>query len=141
MAELKTTRNDGDVNQFLESVDNEIRRRDAFTVRDLMANITGEKPEMWGNSIVGFGPYDYRPKSGGTKHEWFKVGFAPRKQSLTLYIMDGFSDYDDLLSKLGPHTTGKACLYIKNLEHVDRDVLARLIERSVAHVEERIAGS
>ena len=139
MAELKTTRNDGDVDLFLQSVDNDTRRRDALAVRDLMTEITGEDPQMWGDSIVGYGPYVYRPKSGGAEHEWFKVGFSPRKQSLTLYIMDGFDDYDQLLSKLGPHTTGKSCLYIKDLEKVDGDVLAELISRSVRHVEERIS--
>lgn len=137
MAELKTQRNDGDVDAFLNSVDNEIRRRDAFAVRDLMAEITGEKPEMWGNSIVGYGAYTYKPKSGGAVHEWMKVGFSPRKQSLTLYIMDGFTEYEPLLEDLGPHSTGKACLYIKNLEKVDSDVLRELISRSVEAVEER----
>ena len=137
MAELKTTRNDGDVDEFLRSIDNARRRRDAATVKDLMAEVTGEKPEMWGQSIVGYGPFRYRPKSGGAEHEWFKVGFSPRKQSLTLYIMDGFGEYDELLSRLGPHSTGKSCLYIKDLEKVDIDVLAELITRSVAHVEER----
>ncbi|MGD2100766.1 MAG: DUF1801 domain-containing protein [Acidimicrobiia bacterium] len=139
MAELKTTRNDADVDEYLHGVDNQTRRRDALAIRDLMAQVTGEKPEMWGDSIVGFGPYAYRPKSGGAEHEWFKVGFAPRKQALTLYIMDGFDDYDALLSKLGPHSTGKSCLYIKNLEKVDTEVLTELVKRSVAHVEARIA--
>lgn len=137
MAELKTTRNDGDVNEFLENVEDDGRRRDAMAVRDLMRNITGEEPQMWGESIIGYGPYVYRPRSGGAEHEWFKVGFSPRKQSLTLYIMDGFDDYDQLLSNLGPHSTGKSCLYIKDLEKVDSDVLAELIRRSVRHVEER----
>lgn len=140
MAELKTTRNDGDVDAFLDSVDNEIRRRDAFAVKELMSAITGETPEMWGTSIVGYGPYRYTPKSGGAEHEWFKVGFSPRRASLTLYIMDGFNDYDELLAALGSHSTGKSCLYIKNLDDVDRGILTQLIERSVAHVEERNAG-
>lgn len=139
MAELKTKRNDADVDEFLDSVENQTRRRDALAIRDLMAEVSGEKPEMWGDSIVGFGPYVYRPKSGGAEHEWFKVGFAPRKQALTLYIMDGFQDYEALLSKLGPHSTGKSCLYIKNLEKVDTEVLTELVKRSVAHVEARTA--
>ena len=137
MAELKTTRNDADVDEFLNSVDNDIRRRDAFAVKDLMAAATGEKPEMWGTSIVGYGPFRYAPKAGGADYEWFKVGFSPRKQSLTLYIMDGFSEYDELLGKLGKHTTGKTCLYIKNLDEVDTEVLPELITRSIAHVERR----
>lgn len=140
MAELKTTRNDGDVDEFLEAVDKDIRRRDAFTMRDLMQEITSEKPEMWGTSIVGYGPYRYTPTAGGAEHESFKVGFSPRKQSLTLYIMDGFGEYDTLLSKLGSHSTGKACLYVKDLEKVDTEVLTELITRSVSHVEGRVQG-
>lgn len=137
MAELKTTRNDGDVDEFLAAVEDETRRRDAIAMKELMSGITGEKPQMWGDSIVGFGTYVYRARSGGGQREWFKTGFSPRKQSLTLYIMDGFSEYDELLSSLGPHSTGKACLYIRDLTKVDRDILTRLIRESVAHVEDR----
>lgn len=134
MAELKTTENDGDVDTFLESIDNETRRRDAFRTKELMTRLSGEEPRMWGTSIVGFGHRSYRTKSGG-ESEWFKVGFSPRKQSLTLYIMDGFDDYEELLRELGPHSTGKSCLYIKDLENVDEDVLERLITSSITHIE------
>lgn len=137
MAERKTNRNDGDVDAFLSSVDTETRRRDAMTVRDLMSNITGEEAEMWGNSIVGFGPYTYQPKAGGAEQEWFRVGFSPRKASLTLYIMDGFSEYHALLAKLGQHSTGKAYLYIRDIDETDTDVLTEIITRSVAAVEAR----
>lgn len=129
-------RNAGDVDEFLETVENDTRKRDALAVRDLMETITGDKAEMWGSSIVGFGPYTYRPKAGGTDQEWFKVGFSPRKTALTLYIMDGFSDYGSLLERLGQHSTGKACLYIKDLAQVDTDVLSEIITLSVAAVEE-----
>ncbi|HXV71586.1 MAG TPA: DUF1801 domain-containing protein [Acidimicrobiia bacterium] len=131
MAEPKTTRNEGDVDAFLESVDNERRKRDAKSVRDLMTRVTGDEAEMWGNSIVGFGSYTYRPKAGGAEREWFKVGFSPRKTALTLYIMDGFSDYRSLLERLGPHSIGKACLYIADLGQVDTKVLSEIITRSV----------
>lgn len=137
MAELKTTRNDSNVDDFLDSVDNAKRKRDALVVRDLMSEVTGEKAEMWGTSIVGYGPYRYTPKGGGAEHEWFKVGFSPRKASLTVYIMDGFSEYDALLARLGSHSTGKSCLYIKDLEKVDMKVLRELITRSVSAVETR----
>ena len=139
MAEPKTTRTDANVDEFLASVDNDIRRRDAMAMRDLMTKVTGEQPSMWGPSIVGFGPYTYRPKSGGADHEWFKVGFSPRKAALTLYVMDGFDDYEALLGRLGKHSTGKACLYIKNLDDVDVAVLTQLLERSVKAVEARIS--
>ncbi len=134
MAELKTTENDGDVDEFLQSVENEVRRIDALRAKELMARLSGEQPRMWGTSIVGFGRRKYRTKSGG-ESEWFKIGFSPRKQSLTLYIMDGFDDYESLLSRLGPHSTGKSCLYVKDLEKVDQSVLQDLISRSLAHVE------
>ena len=139
MAEIKTKKNDGDVDAFLNSVDNDRRRADAFQVKEMMTRISGEDPMMWGPSIVGYGPYMYTPASGGAEHEWFKIGFSPRKQALTLYIMDGSNSYDDLLNDLGPHSTGKSCLYIKNLEKVDLDVLEKLISKSLEAVEASIA--
>lgn len=139
MAQPKTVRNDGDVDAFLQSVENERRRDDALEMRDLMADITGEQPQMWGDAIVGYGPYLYTPASGGQAHEWFKTGFSPRKAALTLYLMDGFDGYQDLLARLGPHSTGRSCLYVKDLNKIDRDVLTELISRSVTALEARIA--
>ncbi len=134
MAELKTKRNQGDVKDFLNSVTNEKRREDSFAVLDLMKQVTGKKPEMWGDSIVGFGSYHYKYASG-REGDWFLVGFSPRVQNLTLYIMAGFDEYETLLGKLGKHTTGKSCLYIKNLENVDMEVLKELVRQSVEHME------
>lgn len=136
MAELKTQQNDGDVEAFLESLDNDKRRRDAFTVKEIMTRLSGDEPRMWGSSIVGFGEYTYTSGSGKPS-TWMKIGFSPRKQSLTLYIMDGFDNYDALLGELGPHSTGKACLYIKDLEKVDTKVLETLITRSLDQVASR----
>lgn len=133
MAELKTQQNDGDVDAFLNSVENETRRRDSLTVKDVMTRVSGEEPKMWGDSIVGFGEYAYKNRSG-KEHKWMKVGFSPRKQSLTLYIMDGFGEYESLLGDLGPHSTGKSCLYIKDLTKVDGDVLEDLIRKSLGSV-------
>jgi hypothetical protein len=141
MATNKTQENDGDVDAFIASVESDIRRRDSETVLKTMTKISGEEPRMWGSSIVGFGSYTYKPKAGGAENKWFKVGFSPRKQSLTLYIMDGFSTYDGLLTKLGKHSTGKSCLYIKKLEDVDNDVLEELISQSIVSVERRIANT
>jgi hypothetical protein len=134
MAELKTKKNDGDVDAFLDAIEDERKRVDARQIRELMADVTGDSGVMWGDAIVGFGRYQYHYASG-REGEWFKVGFSPRKQNLTLYIMSGFDDYDALLSKLGKHTTGKACLYIKRLEDVDTEVLREMVSTSVAHVE------
>jgi hypothetical protein len=138
MAEIKTTMNDGDVDAFINSVENDRRREDSQTVKEIMTRLSGDEPQMWGTSIVGFGPYVYTPPAGGKEREWFKIGFSPRKQSMVLYIMDGFKNYDTLLGDLGPHSTGKSCLYIKNVEKVDQNVLEQLITESLQAVEERV---
>jgi hypothetical protein len=134
MAELKTKRNKGDVEAFLNSVSDERKREDSFAILDLMRQATGKEPEMWGDSIIGFGSYHYKYKSG-REGDWFLTGFSPRKQNLTLYIMSGFDEYDQLLSKLGKHSTGKSCLYIKKIEDVDVNVLKDLVQKSVEHME------
>ena len=136
MAELKTQPTDGDVEAFLASIPDERRRADARATCALMSELSGERPVIWGTGLVGFGSYAYTYASGRSG-EWFAVGFAPRKQALTLYIMDGFADYGALLARLGPHKTGKSCLHVKRLADVDEDVLRELISRSLAHVRER----
>ena len=130
MAEPKTKKNDASVEGFLAGVENERRREDSFVVLEMMKRITGEEPTMWGSSIVGFGSYHYRYASG-REGDWPRIGFSPRKQSLTLYVMPGFSSYDDLLSRLGKHRTGKSCLYVNKLADVDMDVLEQLIRSSL----------
>ena len=133
MAELKTKRNDGSVEDFLNSVEDEAKRDDCYQVLNIMKEITGEEPKMWGGSIVGFGSYHYKYASG-REGDWFVTGFSPRKQALTLYIMAGFSKYDELMSKLGKYKTGKSCLYIKKLDDIDEEVLRELITTSVDYV-------
>ncbi len=133
MAELKTKKNRQSVTKFLSSVKDVTRRADAKKVLALMKDVTGQKPAMWGDSIVGFGTYRYKYESG-REGEWPITGFSPRKTSLTLYIMSGFSKYQELLGQLGKHKTGKSCLYINRLDDVDLKVLRRLIRESVAHV-------
>lgn len=133
MSEPKTKRNDGDVKAYLEAVPNKRRREDALVLLDLMSEVTGERAEMWGGSIVGFGSYHFVYASG-REGDWPLTGFAPRKQSMTLYIMPGFEHYDDLLARLGKHKLGASCLYINKLADVDMGVLRQLIARSVAHM-------
>jgi len=135
MAELKTQRNDKNVEDFLNTVSDEKKRTDSFTILELMEDVTGAEAEMWGDSIIGFGSYHYKYASGRNA-EWFLTGFSPRKQNLTLYIMSGFDEYDELLQKLGKHSTGKSCLYVKRLEDVDQDVLRDLVSKSVEHMKE-----
>jgi hypothetical protein len=133
MAELKTQKNDASVEAFLNSVEDERKRRDSFALMEIMRQETGLEPKMWGPAIVGYGDYHYKYATG-REGDSFLVGFSPRKQNLTLYIMSGFDDYDVLLGQLGKHSTGKSCLYIKRLDAVNQDVLRELVRRSVAHM-------
>jgi Domain of unknown function (DU1801) len=131
MAELKTQPNDDDVAGFLEKVPDPQRREDAKQVCALMARVTGAPATMWGSSIIGFGQQHLVYESG-RELDWFEVGLSPRKQSLTLYITEGFDGYAELLGRLGKHSTGKSCLYIKRLSDVDPEVLEEIVTRSVA---------
>ena len=133
MSDLKTQPTDNSAEVFLNTVENQKRKMDSFEILELMKQVTGEEPTMWGDSIIGFGSYDYKYASG-REGSWFLVGFSPRKQNLTLYIMSGFEQYDELLSKLGKYKTGKSCLYINKLEDVDQDVLKKLVKESVDHM-------
>lgn len=138
MAEPKTRPTGASVDDFLESVEDATRRADCRKLLRWMKAASRAQPEMWGTSIVGFGRYRYRYRSG-REGEWFLVGFAPRKRDLTLYIMPGFGSYGELLSKLGKHRTGRACLYLKRLADVDQDVLKELIRESVRDARKRNA--
>jgi hypothetical protein len=133
MAELKTKPTDQSVEEFLNGIADEQRRRDCQTLVKLMSQATRAEPRMWGDSIVGFGVYHYTYASG-REGDWPLVAFSPRKQNLTLYIMSGFEQYDELLKALGKHTTGKACLYVKSLEGIHLPTLKKLITQSVRHM-------
>lgn len=129
MPELKTQRNEGDVDAFINSVEDDVRRRDAAEVKEIMTRLSGQPPTMWGDSIVGFGSYSYQ--SGGRNHEWFKVG-SPHASSTSRspWVMDARRN-GNLLDLLGPHGKGKACLYVKDLRKVDRGVVEDLVIRSL----------
>ena len=117
-----------DVAAHLDSVHSPVRRRDADTLIGLMQRVTGQEPRMWA-TIVGFGQYHYRYASG-REGDAPAAGFAPRKAATTVYVMDGVDAYSDLLDRLGPHTTGVGCIYIKDLEKVDLDALEAIVRRS-----------
>lgn len=138
MADNKTVPTNESVEAFLGSVSDERRRRDCHELLKLMKQITGEKPVMWGSSIVGFGSYRYR-YAGGRAGDWLVTGFSPRKQNLTLYIMDGFDRHHGLLKKLGKHKLGKCCLYLNSLSDIDVNTLKKLIEQSVRQVRSQSA--
>ncbi len=136
MAELKTKQNDGSVDDLLDAVPDPQKAADARVVLGMMQEATGGLATLWGSNIVGFGRYHYTYASG-REGDWFLCGFSPRKANLTLYIMPGFSAYEDLLGRLGKHKTGKSCLYIKRLSDVDVDVLRELVEASVVSMRQR----
>lgn len=133
MAELKTKKTTASVEDFLNAIPDAQRREDCFVLAALMQEATQSPPSMWGESIVGFGSYHYKYASG-REGDWFVVGFAPRKQDLTLYLMGGLEQREALLSRLGKHKTGKGCLYVKRLTDVDMVVLRELVAQSVAHM-------
>jgi len=125
----KTQATDGDVEAFLADVTDERRRSDAEEALELMRRVTGVEPVMWGSAIIGFGHQPYTT-ADGKRHEWFAVGLSPRKASLTFYGLTFYGSNADLLARLGPHTTGKGCVYVKRLDQVDQEVLAELVERA-----------
>lgn len=134
MADNKTQKTKASPGDFLNSVEHDQRREDALEIAEMMQRVTGEKPRMWGSSIVGFGDVHLKYDTG-REVDYFKVGLSPRKASLTLYLIPGFANRETLLAKLGKHTTGKGCLYIKNLDDVDLAVLEELIKASVEAVD------
>lgn len=127
MAELKTKKNNSDVDAFLNAIPDERKRNDAFAILEIMKRATGLQPKMWGTSIVGFDEYHYKYDSGH-EGDMCLIGFSPRKQNLTLYITYNFDKFAALFNKLGKHKTSKACLYINKLDDVDTKVLEKLIE-------------
>jgi len=128
--ELKTKVNEASVEGFLNAVADDQTRKDCFEILKMMKQATKEEPKMWGASIVGFGSYHYKGASG-REGDWMLIGFSPRKQNLTLYLMHGFDVHKDLLKKLGKHKTSMGCLYIKKLDDVDKKVLKELVTESV----------
>ncbi len=133
-AELKTKQNDVSVDDFLNGIEDEQRRKDCRAVAKLMQQVTKAEPKMWGSAIVGFGSYRYKYASG-REGDWMVVAFSPRKQNLTLYLhLYGLEqDAPLLMQKLGKHKLGKGCLYINKLSDVDLTVLKELIQKSVEY--------
>ena len=133
MAELKTKKTEAGVDDFLKGVKDEQVRRDCVEIIKMMKQATKEEPKMWGPSIIGFGSYHYKYESG-REGDMMQIGFSPRKQNITLYLGLGADGENPLLEKLGKHTTGKGCLYIKKLTDVDSKVLQELINQSSKRV-------
>ena len=136
MAELKTKPTAKSVPDFLNSIEDPGRKKDCLAITELMQELSGSEPKMWGDSIVGFGDYHYKYASG-REGDWFQVGFSPRKQNLTLYMMGYLEFYEDILKDLGKFKHGKGCLYIKKLDDIDLDVLKALITTTIESLKER----
>lgn len=131
MVELKTKKTTVSVTEFLNKISDKQKREDAFVILDLLEKATKDKPKMWGSAIVGFLDVHLKYESG-RELDWFKIGFSPRKQNLTLYIHEAVAKQQELLKKLGKHKTGRGCLYINKLSEVDLKVLQEIIKKSLA---------
>jgi len=128
-ADLKTKPTAASVSSFINAVENETRRKDAKTLLAMMKKVTGEKPTMWGPSIIGFGSYHYKYESG-REGDFMAVGFSPRKANMVLYVLGSLGEDEPLLKKLGPYKHGKSCLYVTSLDKVDMKVLEKIVEKS-----------
>lgn len=139
MAEIKTKVTKASVTDFIRKAP-ENRRKDVLLLLKLFKSITGEKPKMWGQSIIGFGVYHYKSERSAQEGDWPLTGFSPRKQNLTLYIMSGFSDQAGLLKKLGKYKKSVGCLYINKLEDVNVSILKQIIKKSFVAMKKRHKG-
>ena len=135
MAEAKTKPTNQSVEEFINKIPEPEKRADCLAIAKIMEEITGEKPKMWGPSIIGFGSYHYKYASG-REGDWPASAFSPRKKDLTVYLMMGFEKHHDLMNKLGKHSTGKSCLYIKRLSDVHVPTLKKLIKTSLKELKD-----
>jgi hypothetical protein len=137
--ELKTKQNENSVLEFIESIDNEKKREDAWRLLDIFTEETGFPAKMWGPSMIGFGSYHYKYKTGH-ESDSFLAGFSPRKAKISLYFAPGDNQREELLKKFGKHTTGKACVYINKVNDIDENILRKLIQASVSFLKKTYPG-
>jgi len=131
MAEIKTKPTAASVEEFINTVKDEQKRKDSFVILEMMKKVSGEEPKMWGSSLIGFGNVRLKNPATGREVDWLRIGFSPRKANFSLYLTGDIKKYDAALKKLGKHKTGKGCLYINKLEDIDTKVLKGLIEASL----------
>ena len=129
-----TDSDSGSAQALIDAIANDRRKADAAKLLELTSAVTGETPRVWGSDTIGFGQYHYRYKTG-QEGDFFKVGFSPRKDRLTLYIMSGLRGFDDILDRLGPHRAAKSAVHLKWLADVDREALVELVTECVAHLD------
>lgn len=131
LVEIKTKETTASVNDFINAIADEQKRKDSFSILELMKKVSGEEPKMWGSSIIGFGNKRYKSTATGREVDWMLIGFSPRKANLSLYFTMNMKAQDALLKKLGKHKTGVGCLYINKMEDVDVKILKELISTSL----------
>jgi len=138
MAELKTKVHDGDVAEFIKSFANSDEKiSDSFELLKIMGDVTGSKPNMWGQSIIGFGKYHYKSDRSKQEGDWPVIGFSPRKQAISLYVYSGLEEDLKIVNQLGKYTMGKGCIYIKKLADINIDVLKQLMQKTIQHLESK----
>ena len=131
LVEIKTKQTSASVEDFINAVEDEQKRKDSFAILEMMKKATGEEPKMWGSSIIGFGNKRYKSPKTGREVDWLIIGFSPRKANLSLYLSMNIKEHEATLKKLGKHKTGAGCLYINKLEEIDVKVLEGLIDTSL----------
>lgn len=132
LAEIKTKPSAASVEDFINSIEDELKRKDCFKLIEMMKKSSGEEPVLWGNSIIGFGNKRYKSERSGREVDWFLIGFSPRKANLSLYISVAIEEHADALKILGKHKTGGGCLYINMLDDVDLNVLQGMINTALS---------
>jgi len=141
MAELKTKQHDASVYEFIMSFANtEQKRTDSFEILQIMQEVTGFKPKMWGATMIGFGQYHYKSEKSRQEGDWLLVGFSPRKAAISLYVYAGYLGYaeqDDILKDLGKFSMGKGCIYVKKLSDIDKEVLKKLIRSTIEFLQKK----
>ena len=128
LAEIKTKETDSSVEDFINSIQDEQKRKDSFALMKMMQKATKEKPKMWGSSIIGFGNKRYKSPNTGREVDWFKVGFSPRKANFSLYLLSAMQQHASELIKLGKHKIGGGCLYINKLDDIDIKILETMVK-------------
>lgn len=138
MSEPKTKANDASVDAFIGNISDDRKQADCLVLLTLFEEVTGETAKMWGASIIGFGQYHYKSERSSQEGDWPLVGFSPRKQNLTLYVMSEMSEFNELLTKLGKHKTSKACLYVNTLADVDELVLRQIVKQAYSDAKKNL---
>ena len=138
MSTIKTHQHDGDVAEFVRTFANTPQKiQDSFDLIALMERVSGHPPKMWGPSIIGFGVYHYKSQRSRQEGDWPMLGFSPRKAAISLYVYCGSEGQDEMLTRLGKYTMGKACIYVKKLADIDQQVLVELMESSMQYLREK----